>query len=297
MRHDAHFVDQLARADELPIGRRIAIHLLEANPDQPRSALGNLESLRASIAEKGVLEPILVRAREDGRFTIISGERRFRAALEAGLEEVPCIEMTVSDEELLEIALIENLQRKDLTPIEEAEGYAALQEKHAYTHDDIARAVGKSRVTVTETLSLMRLPDSVKDICRRADITSKSLLLELSRMPTEAEMLNALEAHASGAQVTRDEVRALRGGDKGKKAGASRQAFAYDYVPEDRRYKLSLVLRGRLREKEEILAAIRDLARRIEAGEIDLASDGRFATKKKAKPEKKRATKKTKHRG
>jgi ParB family chromosome partitioning protein len=128
MRHDAHFVDQLTRADELPIGRRIAIHLLEANPDQPRNALGDLDGLRASILDKGILEPILVRARDDGRFTIISGERRFRAALEAGLEEVPCIEMTVSDEELLEIALIENLQRKDLTPIEEAEGYAALQE-------------------------------------------------------------------------------------------------------------------------------------------------------------------------
>jgi ParB family chromosome partitioning protein len=277
MRHDAHFVDQLARADELPIGRRIAIHLLEANPDQPRSALGDLDGLRASIMDKGILEPILVRPREDGRFTIISGERRFRAALEAGLEEVPCIEMTVSDQELLEIALIENLQRKDLTPIEEAEGYAALQEKYRYTHEEIARAVGKSRVTVTETLSLTSLPDTVKDRCRRADINSKSLLLELSRMPSEREMLAALDRHASGAPVTRDEVRELRSGDKSKRGGtSSRQAFAYDFIPEDRRYKLSLVLRGRLRQKEEILAAIKDLAHRIEAGEIDLETDGRF---------------------
>jgi ParB family transcriptional regulator, chromosome partitioning protein len=284
MRHDAHFVDQLVRADEIPIGRRIPIDRLEANPDQPRSVLGDLEGLRASIAEKGILEPILVRPRSDGRFTIIAGERRFRAALEAGLEEVPCIEMTVSDQELLEIALVENLQRRDLTPLEEADGFGALQEKHGYTHEEIASAVGKSRVTVTETLSLNRLPESVKDRCRRADITSKSLLLELSRLASEDDMIAALDAHASGAQVTRDEVRERRAAERdGAKRAPSREAFSFDYVPQDRRYKVSLVLRGRMREKDEILDAIRDLARRIESGEIDLAA-GRFASAKKPKP-------------
>jgi ParB family chromosome partitioning protein len=145
MRHDSHFVEQLVRADELPVGRRIPIHLIEANPDQPRSTMGDLSGLTKSITDKGVLEPILVRPRDDGRFTIISGERRFRAAIEAGLAEIPCIEMDVADNELLEIALIENLQRKDLSPFEEADGYRALQEKHAYTHEQIADAVGKSR--------------------------------------------------------------------------------------------------------------------------------------------------------
>ena len=131
MRHDSHFVEQLVRADELPVGRRIPIHLIEANPDQPRSSMGDLAELTKSITDKGVLEPILVRPREDGRYTIISGERRFRASLDAGLTEIPCIEMEVSDSELLEIALIENLQRKDLSPFEEADGYRALQERHA----------------------------------------------------------------------------------------------------------------------------------------------------------------------
>ena len=126
MRHDAHFVDQLVRADELPVGRRIPIHLIDANPDQPRSAMGDLAELTKSIASRGVLEPILVRAREDGRFTIISGERRYRAALEAGLAEIPCIEMEVTDSELLEIALVENLQRQDLSAFEEAEGFHTL---------------------------------------------------------------------------------------------------------------------------------------------------------------------------
>jgi ParB family transcriptional regulator, chromosome partitioning protein len=179
MRHDSHFVDQLVRADELPVGRRIAIHLIEANPDQPRSAMGDLTELTKSILDKGVLEPILVRPRGDGRFTIISGERRFRAALDAGLAEIPCIEMDVPDNELLEIALVENLQRKDLSPFEEAEGYRALQERHGYTHEQIADAVGKSRVTITEALSIARLPDRVQTECRRADIGSRSFLLEL----------------------------------------------------------------------------------------------------------------------
>jgi ParB family chromosome partitioning protein len=287
MRHDSHFVEQLVRADELPVGRRIAIHLIEANPNQPRSSMGDLAELTKSITDKGVLEPILVRPREDGRYTIISGERRFRASLDAGLTEIPCIEMDVPDNELLEIALIENLQRKDLSPFEEADGYRALQEKHAYTHEQIADAVGKSRVTITEALAIGRLPDAVRLECRRADIQSRSFLLELGRLKDEDLMLAMVAAMANGEDVSRDALReakrATRRGVQPTKAGSLKKAYTLDYVPEDRRYKVSLVLKGKLHRKDEILNAIRDLARRIEAGEIDLESEGRFV---KAKPRK-----------
>jgi ParB family chromosome partitioning protein len=287
MRHDSHFVEQLVRVDELPVGRRIAIHLIEANPDQPRSSMGDLAELTKSITDKGVLEPILVRPRDDGRFTIISGERRFRASLEAGLTEIPCIEMEVSDSELLEIALIENLQRKDLSPFEEADGYRALQERHEYTHEQIADAVGKSRVTITEALSIGRLPEAVQVECRRADIQSRSFLLELGRLKDEDLMLAMVAAMARGEDVSRDVLReaktAARRGAAPGKAGALKKAYTLDYAPEDRRYKVSLVLKGKLHRKDEILDAIRDLARRIEAGEIDLESQGRFV---KAKPKK-----------
>ncbi len=287
MRHDSHFVEQLVRADELPVGRRIPIHLIEANPDQPRSSMGNLAELTKSITDKGVLEPILVRPREDGRYTIISGERRFRASLEAGLTEIPCIEMEVSDSELLEIALIENLQRKDLSPFEEADGYRALQERHDYTHEQIADAVGKSRVTITEALAIGRLPEAVQEECRRADIQSRSFLLELGRLKDEDLMLAMVAAMARGEDVSRDVLReaksATRRGAAPAKAGALKKAYTLDYAPEDRRYKVSLVLKGRLHKKDDILEAIRDLARRIEAGEIDLESQGRFV---KAKPKK-----------
>ncbi len=282
MRHDSHFVEQLVRADELPIGRKIAIHLIEANPDQPRNMLGDLQDLKESILQKGILEPILVRPRDDGRFTIISGERRFRAAMEAGLGEIPCIEMAVTDAEMTEIALIENLQRKDLSPLEEAEGYLVLQERHQYTHEQIARVIGKSRVTITETLSLARLPDRVKEECRRADIRSKTFLLELSRLGSEREMLAAVAQYAGGSLLSRDSLRqAKREGQQVGAAGSEavprhRKNYELVYEPEHRKYSLSLVVKGTLRSRDEILDAVRDLIARIGAGSIDLATNGRF---------------------
>jgi ParB family chromosome partitioning protein len=286
MRHDSHFVEQLVRADELPVGRRIPIHLIEANPDQPRTAMGDLSDLTKSIVDKGVLEPILVRPRGDGRFTIISGERRFRASLDAGLSEIPCIEMDVPDNELLEIALVENLQRKDLSPFEEAEGYKALQERHGYTHEQIADAVGKSRVTITEALSISRLPERVQAECRRADIGSRSFLLELGRLKDEDLMLAAVVAMASGETLSRDVLREVKKDARRgttSKLGGMKKAYTLEFTPEDKRYKVSLVLKGRIHKKDEILEAIRDLARRIEAGKIDLEAQGRFV---KAKPKK-----------
>jgi ParB family chromosome partitioning protein len=286
MRHDSHFVEQLVRADELPIGRRIPIHLIEANPDQPRSTMGDLSDLTRSIVNKGVLEPILVRPRGDGRFTIISGERRFRASLDAGLSEIPCIEMDVPDNELLEIALVENLQRKDLSPFEEADGYKALQERHGYTHEQIADAVGKSRVTITEALSISRLPERVQVECRRADIGSRSFLLELGRLKDEDLMLAAVVAMARGETLSRDILREVKKDARRgttTKLGGMKRAYTLDFAPEDKRYKVTLVLKGRIHKKDDILEAIRDLARRIDAGDIDLETQGRFV---KAKPKK-----------
>lgn len=290
MRHDPHFVDQLFRGEEISIGRRIAINLIEANPDQPRSILGDLDDLKASIVAKGVLEPILVRPRESGRFTIISGERRFRAAMEAGLAEIPCIVLDVNDAEVVEIALIENLQRKDLSPLEEADGYSTLQEKHGYTHDEIARAVGKSRVTVTETLSLVRLPSRVKDECRRADIRSKSFLLEVSRLPSEPEMLEAITAFGTGEATNRDAIRTARRDGDTQDSGrfrSLRKAYEFNFQPADAPYAVSLVFRGNAVERQEILQTLRDLIRKIDSGEVDLEAQGRFLKAEGGRPAKK----------
>ncbi|MEO8216051.1 MAG: ParB/RepB/Spo0J family partition protein, partial [Acidobacteriota bacterium] len=111
MRHDSHFVDELAKRSSAAVGMMIPLSMIEPNPEQPRTNMGNLEELAASIRDKGVLEPILVRQIAPQQYQIISGERRYRAATAAGLDEIPAIEMEVDDQEMLEIALVENVQR------------------------------------------------------------------------------------------------------------------------------------------------------------------------------------------
>src|SRR3954464_15621310 len=210
MRHDAHYVEELAQHRPTPIGRMISIDKLDPNPDQPRVEIGDLEELTMSIREKGVLEPLLVKPSVvNGRWMIIAGERRWRAAREAGIRDLPCIEMDVDDQAIAEIALIENMQRKDLTPWEEADGLLALCERFGYTHEEVARKVGKSRSTVTEALSIAALPQDIREQCRRADITSKSLLLEIVRQPDDDSMRKiANEIVSRGA--TREDLRASR---------------------------------------------------------------------------------------
>ena len=163
MRHDAHYVEELSQHQPATVGRMIDLDKIDPNPEQPRTEFGDLTELTASIAEKGVLEPLLVKpSRATGRWMIIAGERRFRAARAAGLTEVPCVEMDIDDGAVAEIALIENMQRKDLTVWEEADGLLALCERFGYTHEEVARKVGKSRSTVTEALSIAAIPADVR---------------------------------------------------------------------------------------------------------------------------------------
>ena len=136
MRHDAHYVESLTSYSGATIGRMLPVEQIRPNPEQPRKALGDLRELADSIRQKGVLEPLLVRfvPREDCYY-IISGERRYHAARAAGLREVPCIEKSADEAETLEISLIENIQRKDLTPFEEADGLQRLAEQFDYSHE------------------------------------------------------------------------------------------------------------------------------------------------------------------
>ena len=127
----------------------------------------------------------------------------------AGLDEVPCVELEIKDQEALEIALIENLQRKDLTPFEEAEGFTTLIDTYSYTHEEVAAAVGRSRVTVTETLKLLVIPPEVRNACRHADITAKGMLLEIARAG-DAESMLALVQQIVEERLDRAELRRRR---------------------------------------------------------------------------------------
>jgi ParB family chromosome partitioning protein len=209
MRHDAHYVEELSSQSPATIGRMILVEQLDPNPEQPRVEIGDLTELTTSVKEKGVLEPLLVKpSAQKGRWMIIAGERRWRAARGAGLREVPCIEMDVDEAAVAEIALIENMQRKDLTPWEEADGLAALCHRYGYTHEDVSKKVGKSRSTVTEAISLAAIPEEIREECRRADINVKSLLLQVVRQP-DTETMRVMIKSLANKEFTRDEARAL----------------------------------------------------------------------------------------
>ena len=180
MRHDEHYVEALAASAGEPIGRVVPIDLLDPNPQQPRQVMGDLSELMASVAEKGIIEPLIVR-QMGARYQIIAGERRYHAAVQVGLRDVPVVIRDASDAEVMELALVENLQRKDLTAFEEAEALHQLAHRCGYTHEDMARKLGKSRTAVTESLALNNMPEEVRNLCRLADITSKSTLLQIVR--------------------------------------------------------------------------------------------------------------------
>jgi ParB family chromosome partitioning protein len=265
MRHDAHYVEQLASFSGAAIGRMLPVEKVRPNPDQPRKALGDLRDLTESIREKGILEPLLVRylPRED-TYYIISGERRYHAARAAGLVEVPCIEKIADDAETLELALIENLQRKDLSPFEEADGLNRLAEQFDYTHEDIARKIGKARSSVTETLSLRNIPDGLRKKCLDKGILSKSLLLEVARQPTERKMQESIERIVRGG-LTRDEARRERRDEK--TAGPRPQPYIYQFQPESEAFKLRIQFRKSHVSREELVAALRSVILSLERSE------------------------------
>src|SRR3712207_4333764 len=220
MRHDAHYVEELSSQSPAAIGRMISVECLDPNPEQPRVEIGDLTELTTSVKEKGVLEPLLVKpSAQKGRWMIIAGERRWRAASAAGLREVPCIEMDVDAASVAEIALIENMQRKDLTPWEEADGLAALCQRYGYTHEDVSKKVGKSRSTVTEAITLAAIPEEIREECRRADINVKSLLLQVVRQP-DAEAMRETIKFLTRKDLTRDEARTLIRERKNRGEGA-----------------------------------------------------------------------------
>jgi len=252
MRHDRHYVEELSSQRGVPIGKMILVEKLEPNPLQPRGEMGDLQELVASVKEKGVLEPLLVRPSQvGGRYMIISGERRYRAAIEAGLREVPCIEMDVDDREVAEIALIENLQRKDLTPYEESEGLLALVERFGYTHEMVAQKVGKSRSSVTETLTIAALPPEVREQCRAASINSKSLLLQVARQSDQQTMLDFVKRIAAQG-LNRDEARKAR-----KKKQERAQPFIYRYQAPTKDFTIEVKFRRSSVEHDELMNAIR----------------------------------------
>ena len=201
----------------------IPIELIRRNPDQPRRNFSDdeLESLAASIREKGVLQPILIRPAPNGDgFQIVAGERRWRASQRAGLTAIPAVIRELDDRQVLEIAIIENVQRADLNPIEEALGYRALIERFGRTHEGLGEIVGKSRSHVANTLRLLSLPDGV-----RVHLEEGRLSAGHARALLTAENAEALADRiiAEGLSVRQTEALAKGPVEKPARAGGRKE--------------------------------------------------------------------------
>ena len=200
------------------IPSEIAIDRIIPNPKQPRRTFveSDLQELSDSIREKGVLQPILVRPDPSNAdmFEIIAGERRWRAARRAGLTAIPAIVRTMDDREVLEIAIIENVQRADLNPVEEAEAYKSLIDRFGRTQESVATQVGKSREHVSNTLRLLNLPDEVREHVREGRLTAGHAR---ALMKTQDPIALAMNVIAKSLSVR--ETEALAKGDKAAKSG------------------------------------------------------------------------------
>jgi len=211
--------------------RTLPVDMIAPSPLQPRRHFdaAELDELAASIAAQGILQPLLVRPdpRQAGRFEIVAGERRWRAAQQARLHEVPVLVRELADADVLCLALVENLQRADLSPLEEAQGYQRLQEEFGQTQDDVARVVGRSRSHVTNTLRLLTLPESVKAAVAKGTLSAghaRALLGAADPAACAAEVLKR------GLNVRQTERLAKRraGMTRGRPHDPNADALAHD---------------------------------------------------------------------
>lgn len=191
---DALFLDNSATENGTSVVK-LGIHEIEPNRDQPRKNFNEkaLQELAKSIEKNGIIQPLLVRPMSDGSYQLVAGERRWRAAHIAGLHEVPVTIREMTDEEASVFALIENLQREDLNPVEEAEGLKSLIETYGFTQEEAADRVGKSRVAVTNTLRLLKLPESVLSLLGDGKITAGHCRALLA-LDDEKEMLRIADS-------------------------------------------------------------------------------------------------------
>ena len=262
MRHDDHFVDLISARITGPTIRMIPLERIDPNPQQARSELGNIEELMSSIKTRGVLEPILVRARND-RYEIIAGERRYVASRRVGLKEIPAIEMQVKDNEALELALIENLQRKDLGVFEEADGLKALVDIYGFNHGQLADKIGKARSTITEIVNVAQIPKRLRELCAQYEITSRGMLIEIAKLDKEEDM-EKLITQIGQRGLRREDTRELSKKLKGK-PGRNRP-FIFSYTPAaNDYYHLRIEFKKHSVDNSEIIQVLEEIIHKLKA--------------------------------
>ncbi len=223
--------DETSVADSGRKARRAPIENLRPNPRNPRRMFtdGELDELSNSIRERGIIQPIVVRALQGDNFEIIAGERRWRAAQRAGLHDVPIAVVEANDAQSLEFAIIENVQRADLNPIEEASGYLALMDDFNRTQDDVAQIVGKSRPHVANTIRLLKLGEPVKQLVRSGKISAGHARLLLGQPNAEAIAREIIDKGLSVRQVET----ALRKDDAARAGDLHRETKGHGGIVKD----------------------------------------------------------------
>ncbi len=231
-------------ASLIPIGRsepppptskenpRVPISQIIPNPLQPRKKFdeAKIAELASSIREKGIIQPLIVSLR-DGKYELVSGERRFRAAILAGVKEVPVVVREVTPSEKLEIAIIENVQREDLDPIEEAAAYQELSDRFHYTQEEVARKVGKDRTTVANAVRLLKLPTKIREALQGGEMTVGHARALLGVPEIERQLYFADGVVREGWSVRELETRiASRRGGTGRRRAASMKALPQKLV-------------------------------------------------------------------
>ncbi|CAN5873012.1 ParB/RepB/Spo0J family partition protein [soil metagenome] len=253
--------------------RKLRLDDIVANPDQPRTDFGDeaLDELAASIAEVGVLQPVLVRPLEEGGFALIAGERRWRAARRAGLAEIPAVVRVSDDGATLTAALIENLQRQDLGPLEEAAAFNQLLEDYGMTHEQVAVAVGKSRPAVSNTLRLLQLPSVVQGLLERGELSAghARALVGLEDAAFAEHVAKRAVSEGWSVRQVEDAVRARSGAEKKQSQARSsvREVRPVEIVELEQRLrdqldtKVSINYRNRRGKVEISFASLEDLER------------------------------------
>lgn len=257
MRHEGHYVDLLASRTYSPRIRMISIDLVDPSPQQARTELGEIKELMLSIKEKGILEPVLVR-RKNERFEIIAGERRYIAAKNIKMKEIPCIEMNVSDNEAMELALIENMQRKDLNVFEEADGLRALTELYGYNHEQIAKKIGKARSTVTEIINISKIPKEIRNLCDESQIKSRSTIIEIAKQSSKENMYRLI-GEIKKRELKREDTRELSKLIKGKVR--KEKGFIYKFVEKNKKFKLKIEFKEKDITNEEVINILENIIR------------------------------------
>lgn len=218
------------RPDDDRATTTIEVALIEPNPGQPRKSFDaeGLESLARSLEKRGLIQPVVVRPLRGGRYQVVAGERRWRAARKAGLERIPVIVRRAAEDEAFEMSLIENLQREDLNPMEAAEAYHRLMDEHGHSQDQVASAVGKSRPAVANTLRLLTLPEAVKKMVASGALSEGHARAVLLTEGAGPQLQVAREAVRRGLSVRETERLARSRGRTARPRPSARSAEVRD---------------------------------------------------------------------